>query len=248
MRLAVQRHPAIGGWPQRPAGRIPLVDVDPDLAAGRSIDREQSIVPVFRFADGPMPMPPEGVAGPLGFMVLKGLLIYQSAVSGKAAAELAGPGDVIRAGVPAASTLAPRAAWTALEPTLLGDLNRLEAPGILRALAIRHADRADRIAIERSIGSHVRVDVRVLAYLWHLADRFAVVVPDGVRLDLPLTHAILARLIGARRPTVTTALQKLIQLGYLAREGRSFRLIGDSASVEELDRRSPAHGFAFVEG
>jgi CRP-like cAMP-binding protein len=88
------------------------------------------------------------------------------------------------------------------------------------------------------------VDVRVLAYLWHLADRFGVVLPGAVRLDIPLTHAVLARLVGARRPTVTTALQRLIQLGYLRREGRAFVLIGSALAIEELERRSPARDFA----
>jgi CRP-like cAMP-binding protein len=104
------------------------------------------------------------------------------------------------------------------------------------------------MAIERSIGSHVRVDVRVLAYLWHLADRFGVVKPGAVKLDLPLTHAVLARLVGARRPTVTTALQRLIQLGYVAREGRTFVLVGDASSVDDLDQRSPAKDFAYPDG
>jgi hypothetical protein len=90
----------------------------------------------------------------------------------------------------------------------------------------------------------VRVDVRVLAYLWHLADRFGVVQPGAVKLDVPLTHAVLARLIGARRPTVTTALQRLIQLGYLHRDGRAFVLAGDASSVIELESRSPARDFA----
>src|SRR5262249_39499446 len=92
----------------------------------------------------------------------------------------------------------------------------------------------------RSIASHVRVDVRVLAYLWHLAERFGVVLPDGVRVEVPLTHSVLARLVGARRPTVTTALQRLTQLGYLRREGRAYTLIGDASKVEELEANSPS--------
>jgi hypothetical protein len=35
------------------------------------------------------------------------------------------------------------------------------------------------------------------------------VTPDGVVLRLPLTHQLLGRLIGARRPSVTSALQRL---------------------------------------
>jgi hypothetical protein len=90
----------------------------------------------------------------------------------------------------------------------------------------------------------VRVDVRVLAFLWHLAERFGVVVPGAVRINVPLTHSVLARLVGARRPTVTTALQRLLQLGYLQRDARAFVLMGDAGTVDELESRSPSRDFA----
>ena len=49
--------------------------------------------------------------------------------------------------------------------------------------------------------------------LTHLASRRGRVTPGGVVLSLPLTHATLAQLVGARRPSVTAA------FGELAREG-----------------------------
>ena len=233
-----------GAWPVQPAGRVPLLDVDPDLGAGS--EDQRIVTPVLRFAAGRIPAAPAPAAGSLGYLVLKGRSIYEGAVCGRAAAEMLGPGDVIRPGATGSGTLGITISWTALEPTLVADLSGVDAPHVVGALAVRYAERAERLAIERSIGAHVRVDVRVLAYLWHLADRFGVVVPGGVRLDLPLTHAVLARLIGARRPTVTTALQRLAQLGYITREGRAFRLLGDGAAVEDLDRRSPAHEFEYA--
>ena len=242
-----------GTWPERPAGRIPLLDVDPDLANGERTPRLN--VSVFRFPTGQLPSAPVlADERALGYIVLKGLLLYEAAVCGRAAAELIGPGEIVRpAGQYTSGTIATRASWTVLAPALLADLSSIEheherAGVIMTSLACRAADRAERSAVERSIGSHVRVDVRVLAYLWHLADRFGIVVPGGVKLELPLTHAVVARLVGARRPTVTTALQRLIQLGYLAREGRTFRLIGDAGSIEDLDRRSPARDFAYPDG
>jgi CRP/FNR family transcriptional regulator, cyclic AMP receptor protein len=140
-----------------------------------------------------------------------------------------------------------------LDQVLLADLglvnsSRLaDSRDIVESLVLRCADRAEAVAIQRSITAHVRVDVRVLAYLWHLADRFGVVVPGAVKLDIPLTHAVLARLVGARRPTVTTALQRLLQLGYLRREGRAFVLVGDGDTVRELESRSPSRDFALPE-
>ena len=60
-----------------------------------------------------------------------------------------------------------------------------------------------------------RVEDRVLAVLWLLAESWGHVTPAGVRLPLALTHETLGALIGARRPTVTLALRKLTDDGTL---------------------------------
>jgi hypothetical protein len=231
--------------------------VDPDLAGNASADEIDSIrkdltVPVYRLAVGQLPIPPaRDQESSVGYLVLKGLLLYEVWVCSRATAELLGPGDLVRPWPrDGLQTLGGEVKWTALEQTLLADLGPSATPRlnssreVVSALISRCADRAESSAVQRSIASHVRVDVRVLAYLWHLADRFGVVVPGAVKLDMPLTHAILARLVGARRPTVTTALQRLISLGYLRRENRAFILIGDAGAVEELDKRSPSRDFA----
>ncbi len=244
-------------WPLQPAGRIALLDVDPDLAGGASraeiaANRSRLTVPVFRLPAGPMPQPPARSRDQrLGFLLLKGLLLYEVWVCGRTTAELLGTGDVVRPWPSETSgALACKVKWTVLEQSLLADLGSLdparlsESRGFVEALVARCNDRAEAAAMQRSIAAQVRVDVRVLGYLWHLADRFGVVVPGAVKLNVPLTHAVLARLVGARRPTVTTALQRLIQLGYLRREGRAFVLVGDAGAVEELESRSPARDFA----
>jgi hypothetical protein len=244
-------------WPLHPAGRIALLDVDPDLAARRNGSelaaiRDRLTAPVYRLAQGALPEPPMRKRdGHLGFLVLKGLLLYEVSACGRATAELLGTGDLIRPwSSDVSGTLQSDVKWAVLEQALLADLGTVassrftDSHDIFEALVRRCSDRAEAVAIQRSITAHVRVDVRVLAYLWHLADRFGVVTPGAVKLDIPLTHAVLARLVGARRPTVTTALQRLMQLGYLAREGRTFVLLGDSSSVMELESRSPARDFA----
>jgi CRP/FNR family cyclic AMP-dependent transcriptional regulator len=242
-------------WPLHPAGRIALLDVDPDLAGRASAAeiaglRDKLTASVYRIPSGPMPAPPRRESH-LGYLVLKGLLLYEVSANGRATAELLGAGDLVRPWArDVTGMLRTEAKWIVLEQVLLADLgqvttSRLSDCGeVVESLVTRCADRAESVAIQRSITAHVRVDVRVLACLWHLADRFGVVVPGAVKLDIPLTHAVLARLVGARRPTVTTALQRLIQLGYLRRDGRAFVLIGDASAVEELDSRSPARDFA----
>jgi CRP-like cAMP-binding protein len=243
-------------WPLHPAGRIALLDVDPDLAGQKSGPelaalRDRLTAPVYRLPAGALPEPPLNKRkSHLGFLVLKGLLLYEVSACDRSTAELLGAGDLIRLSGEVSTTLGSTVKWAVLEQVLLADLGTVansrfaETNDVFEVLVERGIQRAEAVAIQRSIMAHVRVDVRVLAYLWHLADRFGVVTPGAVKLDIPLTHAILARLIGARRPTVTTALQRLIQLGYLRRDGRAFVLIGDATAVAELESRSPARDFA----
>jgi CRP-like cAMP-binding protein len=66
--------------------------------------------------------------------------------------------------------------------------------------------------------SHLtRVEVRLLALFWHLADRWGRVASDGVLVPLRLTHQTLAALVGAQRPSVTTALGGLADSGRVTR-------------------------------
>ena len=249
-------------WPAGPAGRVALLDVDPDLAAAIPSDRLAALrneltTAVYRLPRAVMPEPPPRTEGDthLGYLILKGLLLREVAVCGRPTAELLGPGDLIRPWTSDTSDLLPcRVKWTVLEQALLAELGaaftaRLSGrPELVEALIARSVGRAEALAVQRSIASHVRVDVRVLAFLWHLAERFGVVVPGAVRINVPLTHSVLARLVGARRPTVTTALQRLVQLGYLTRDARAFVLSGDAGVVEELESRSPSRDFALPSG
>jgi DNA-binding transcriptional ArsR family regulator len=54
--------------------------------------------------------------------------------------------------------------------------------------------------------------------LWHFADRWGSVRPDGVALRLNVTHAMLASIVAAERPTVTLALGALRERGLVERE------------------------------
>jgi CRP-like cAMP-binding protein len=56
-----------------------------------------------------------------------------------------------------------------------------------------------------------------MLFFWHLADRWGTVNADGVTVPLPVTHDVLAQLVCAQRPTVTTALRRLNEAGFLRR-------------------------------
>jgi CRP-like cAMP-binding protein len=250
------------GWPPASAGHVRLLDVDPDL--GRTIPEarwpiamQELVASVVKLPRGPLPAMAEEHrrSGSLGYLLVSGLLMREVTVAGRPSCELLGTGDVIRPWPrDSVELLARTVTWTAVEPTTLAELGgplarRLgEWPEVVDLLVDRSIGRAHALALERAISSHVRVDVRLLAILWHLGERWGVVTLGGVRIVCPLTHATLARMVGARRPTVTTALQRLMRLGYLKRDRGAFVVVGDASSVEELEGRSPSREAAAIDG
>jgi hypothetical protein len=76
-----------------------------------------------------------------------------------------------------------------------------------------------RASFTQNLAQLTRVHDRVLVLLWHLAERFGRVTPDGVVVPLRLTHRMIARLVGARRPSVTTAIAALERTGTIERRG-----------------------------
>jgi hypothetical protein len=81
------------------------------------------------------------------------------------------------------------------------------------------------------------VDRRLTALFWHLADRWGRVSINGVIVPLALTHRMLGQLVGARRPTVSTALSKLADRGELVRQpDASWLLRGDPPDAGALAR------------
>jgi CRP-like cAMP-binding protein len=96
-----------------------------------------------------------------------------------------------------------------------------------------------------AIVHQARVDVRLHMLLWHLAARWGRVRSDGTVLRLRLTHALLADLVAARRPTVTTALSELSRRGLIKTDGETWVLSGDApdellAFAREAGRRAGA--------
>ncbi len=90
-------------------------------------------------------------------------------------------------------------------------------PEVLAALFDRAARRAERLVVMQAIAHLTRVDDRLLALLWSLAERWGRVVPGGVLVSLRLSHRTLAGMVGARRPSVTTALGQLMARGDIER-------------------------------
>jgi len=66
---------------------------------------------------------------------------------------------------------------------------------------------------------------RVRNKLLQLARNYGRVGRDGIRIDFPVSHTVLAEMIGSSRETVTRALDELQRAGFVARRGHTYRLL-----------------------
>jgi CRP-like cAMP-binding protein len=100
----------------------------------------------------------------------------------------------------------------------------LELPGVGDALLREVAETLRRKQDSIANFGHVRHVERVRRKLLQLARDYGRVTGDGVKLDLPLTHALLGEMIGSERETVTRGIDQLESVGFLSREGHHYRL------------------------
>jgi CRP-like cAMP-binding protein len=106
-------------------------------------------------------------------------------------------------------------------------------PQLGAELTGRALSRALRLVITMAIAQQPRLDVRLWMLFWELADRYGKVKPDGVHIELPLTHELLSHLAGARRPSVSASLTRLAASGRLFRSGRDWVLTGEPPPTED---------------
>ena len=66
---------------------------------------------------------------------------------------------------------------------------------------------------------------RVSRKLLQLAGSYGHVVREGIRIDFPVSHALLAEMIGSSRETVTRAVDRLQRDGFVDRRGSTYRLL-----------------------
>ena len=81
--------------------------------------------------------------------------------------------------------------------------------------------------------AHTRHIERVRRKLLQLALSHGRVVRDGIRIDFPVSHTLLAAMSGSSRETVTRALDELQRSGFVARRGHTYRLLVGPESVVE---------------
>lgn len=225
------------------ADLISIVDADPELGEllgeeERERARREAITRVRRLSAGTWNAAAalEADSHHRGFLIIDGLLTREVEVLGRRCVELLSDGDVLRPWTwdGDGSHVKAEVGWAVLEPTALAILDhRLVTrmnpwPRLGEELFSRGTRRAHSLAVALAISHHPRVDDRLLLTLWHLAERWGRVRPDGIVVSLPLSHERLANLVGAHRPSVTSALGELSRSGAISRGGdRSWVLHGE---------------------
>ncbi len=211
---------------------ISIVDADDDLAeliddAQRERARREALTRVRRLSPGEWDAANaiEPDSHHRGFLIIDGLLSRDVDVLGRRCVELLGPGDVLRPWRwdSTGSHVQAEVGWVVLEPTRMAVLDHglvlrmAPWPQLGLELFARGTRRAHSLAVALAIAHHPRVDDRLLLTLWHLAERWGRVRPEGIAVPLPLSHQRLADLVGAHRPSVTTAMGDLARSGALSR-------------------------------
>ncbi len=232
-----------------------LLDLDPDLGGDLSgerlaLARQHLLVRVERVDKGEWR--PEanafGSPGGIGLLLTEGLLLRRVQLSHRAAAELLGPGDILRpwqndgefAQFPFSFSfrLASAACVAVLDRGFLA--RAVHFPEVVSAIIGRVMNRSRFLAGTLAVAQLPLVEDRLLVQLWQLADRYGRVRPDAIVVDLRLTHEMLGMIVGARRPSVTTALGRLRERGLVIPQSAGWLLTGDPPSEFALRGRRPA--------
>lgn len=237
-----------------PLGTIYLLDEDPallDLVPERfhAAARRAAAVPAYRLSAGIWDPGVLGRGGDslFGLLVLDGLLLRDVVVAHTTCGELVGPGELLRPwddfGTRAPTPL--EIEWKVLSSARVAVLDRefsqiLAAwPALMNEFVNRAIERSHSLALHVAIHCIRRVDVSLLVLFAHLADRFGKVTPNGVTVDIGLTHEDLGKLVGATRQSVSDALQQLASRQIIIRrDDKSWLLEPDlSDEIQSMLRR-----------
>jgi hypothetical protein len=226
----------------------PLLSLDADLGLLLSEERRRrasSELDVVVASAAPGLWRPDALCSPqrasnIGLLVVDGVIVRGTTLLDCPSAELFGPGDIIRTwhADPGPQPLSAAIEWRALERTTVAILDGTTAltlrqyPEIMAVVLDRIDARAERLAMTQAISQLTGVDTRIEALLWHLSQRWGRVGRDGVIVGLALSHRLIGALVGARRPTVSTALARLAADGRVIRRPDGLWLLTDGKSAQ----------------
>lgn len=216
--------------------QIPLLEADPSIAQFMSDDERTEAhrinLPVRKVPRGELDVSQLlDDAGAFAALILEGMLIKRSRVGDQVALRMVGPGDFLSLTRQQRSMLFAGSDCRVLEQSRIALFGRDVLVGVrhwpllLSGLYVRVAEQSDRVEGQLAICQLPRVDDRLLAMLWLLAESWGRVTHAGTWLPVKLTHGVLGGLVGARRSTVTLALRELADRGALIRKEDGWLLL-----------------------
>jgi CRP-like cAMP-binding protein len=214
-----------------PGGGIALFDAEPaferDIPQDElSLARRVAVLPRVEVPAGPWEIgpPSEHGEGTFALLVVSGVLMRDVMLGDRVSTQLLGPGDVVDPWHDDHDALVPvEHRWVASDTTQLAVLEERFVtvarrwPGVMTALHARTAEQAERATVQMAICQLPRIEERLVAVLWLLAERWGRATGAGIVVPLQLTHEALGRLAGAQRPTVSLALRDLADDGAVGR-------------------------------
>jgi len=208
-------------------GRVRLLAADSGLGAAVADRRlkadDEILTPVETIPKGVWEPSDDPHEGYLGFLVLGGLLTREVVVAQSRSMELIDSGDLLRPWQEDPSSYST-SRWEVLSEVRLAILGPEVAeqiaayPELTAALVERAMYRTRNLALHWAIANTVGLERRIMLLFRHLAERWGRVTTDGIAIRVRMTHQLISDLVGARRPSVTTALSALAETGELSRE------------------------------
>lgn len=208
---------------------VRLLVAEPELGEGLSAEeferaRQQVLLPAIDAPAGPLDLEElkrrPGIRGELyGFMVLKGTLIVSLHMAARQCGRLVSSGGLVLLDGVVSDSIVTGVDWVVVDESVLACFDErlleivLRWPPLMGAILKRAAQYASHALVQQAISQLPKVEDRLLALFWSLADRQGVVRSDGIWLALSATHDTLAHLVGAQRPTVSLGLSRLAENG-----------------------------------
>jgi CRP/FNR family transcriptional regulator, cyclic AMP receptor protein len=229
------------------APRVSVLGADPGLteavpAADLPRARRAIWASAVTFAGGPVDLTAASLSSTaFALLIIKGVLTRQTGLSDRAMIELLLTGDVLSPWPATPTAPLTETRLTALDEVRLVVLDHrfVKAaaiwPGLMIAIQQRLDGQQRRLATHGAICQLPRVEQRVLAVMWLLAARTGTVTAQGTELSFALTHDALARLTGSRRPTVSLAVKRLRERGYLDRRDNGAWLLPQAPAALVFD-------------
>lgn len=211
---------------------VSLAAVFPDVVAAipddeRALAERALWAPALSAGEGDLRDMLAAAPAAFGFLIVEGVVLKETVLATRSALELLNCGDIVSPPLVDHRQEESRAAsrylahgpvtLAVLGPHFRAALRRW--PPVADDLLDRTARQAHRASAHLAMLHVSRVEERIALLFEDLSERCGRVTPDGVMIDISLTHRVIGGLVGAQRPTVTLALQTLADQGALHRVG-----------------------------